>query len=185
MTSENTTSDNTRPAAVPTEAADTATDLPTFRKLLVALDRTNPDLLVFKRALALAKAQNSQLLLFHGLSVPAARPNVLVTGSMGVYGGAYATEMLQQSQEWMAEERRQVISWLRGLCDQAIAEGVAAEFDFRSGEPSHQVCELAATWGADLVVVGRRGRAGLSEMVLGSVSNYVVHHAPCAVMVVQ
>ncbi|NEO28803.1 MAG: universal stress protein, partial [Kamptonema sp. SIO4C4] len=35
------------------------------------------------------------------------------------------------------------------------------------------------------VIIGRRGRVGLSEILLGSVSNYVLHHAPCAVMVVQ
>ncbi|NEO65320.1 MAG: universal stress protein, partial [Moorea sp. SIO4G2] len=36
-----------------------------------------------------------------------------------------------------------------------------------------------------LIVLGRRGLGGLKEMVLGSVSNYVVHHAPCSVLVVQ
>ncbi|MGC1393382.1 MAG: universal stress protein [Coleofasciculaceae cyanobacterium] len=36
-----------------------------------------------------------------------------------------------------------------------------------------------------MVVVGRRGRTGLAEAFLGSVSNYVVHHAPCSVLVIQ
>ncbi len=39
--------------------------------------------------------------------------------------------------------------------------------------------------GADLIVLGRRGRTGLAEALLGSVSNYVLHHAPCSVLVVQ
>ena len=38
--------------------------------------------------------------------------------------------------------------------------------------------------GADLLVVGRRGHAGLAHLVLGSVSRYVVAHAPCPVLVV-
>lgn len=33
--------------------------------------------------------------------------------------------------------------------------------------------------------MGRRGHKGLSEILLGSVSNYVVHHAPCSVLVLQ
>lgn len=41
------------------------------------------------------------------------------------------------------------------------------------------------TWDADLIVVGSHGRKGLSEMLLGSVSNYVVHHAPCSVIIVH
>jgi len=36
-----------------------------------------------------------------------------------------------------------------------------------------------------LVVVGRRGHSGLSELFLGSVSNYVLHRAPCSVLTIQ
>ena len=45
--------------------------------------------------------------------------------------------------------------------------------------------ESSQNWEADLIVIGRRGHQGLSEILLGSVSNYVVHHAPCSVLVVQ
>lgn len=47
------------------------------------------------------------------------------------------------------------------------------------------ICELARNWNADLIILGRRGRTGLSELLLGSVSNYVLHHAPCSVLTVQ
>jgi nucleotide-binding universal stress UspA family protein len=44
---------------------------------------------------------------------------------------------------------------------------------------------VARTWNADLIVIGRRGLRGLAEMFLGSVSNHVIHHAHCSVLVVQ
>ena len=44
---------------------------------------------------------------------------------------------------------------------------------------------LAKDWNADLIIMGRRGLTGLSEMFLGSVSNYVVHHASCSVLLIQ
>ena len=37
----------------------------------------------------------------------------------------------------------------------------------------------------DVIVMGHRGISGLQEFFLGSVSNYVLHHAPCSVLIVQ
>lgn len=48
--------------------------------------------------------------------------------------------------------------------------------------PASAVLEAAAD--ADLVVVGSRGRGGLKGMLLGSVSQKVVHHSPCPIVVI-
>lgn len=44
---------------------------------------------------------------------------------------------------------------------------------------------MARTWSADLILVGSRGLKGLKEMFLGSVGNYVTHHAPCSALIVR
>lgn len=53
------------------------------------------------------------------------------------------------------------------------------------GDPGPAICELADEMGAALIVVGSHGRGFLSKVLLGSVSSYVVRHAPCAVMVIR
>lgn len=52
------------------------------------------------------------------------------------------------------------------------------------GSPDQQIIEKAKDWKADLIVVGSHGR-GFWGRLLGSVSNGVVHHAPCSVLVVR
>ena len=51
------------------------------------------------------------------------------------------------------------------------------------GEPAAAICELAGALGARAVVLGTRGRGGLTRALLGSVSDYVVRTAPCTVVV--
>lgn len=53
------------------------------------------------------------------------------------------------------------------------------------GTPAELLCDLAARLSADLVVVGARGRGAGARWLLGSVSDRIVHHAPCPVLVVR
>jgi nucleotide-binding universal stress UspA family protein len=51
------------------------------------------------------------------------------------------------------------------------------------GSPAKVLVAEAA--GAELLIVGSRGHGPVSEAVLGSVSHYCIHHAPCPVVVVR
>ncbi len=52
------------------------------------------------------------------------------------------------------------------------------------GNAGPALCELAAEVGADVIVIGTRGRGGIKRALLGSVSDHVVRNAPCPVLVV-
>jgi len=53
------------------------------------------------------------------------------------------------------------------------------------GHAKEQLLDVAEKWKADLICLGTHGRKGLSRFLLGSVSQAVVSHAPCAVLVVK
>ena len=65
----------------------------------------------------------------------------------------------------------------------ASGSGVAVTGEVKEGHTAEVLLKAAA--GADLLVVGSRGRGGFSEMRLGSVSSHAVHHARCPVLVVR
>jgi len=52
------------------------------------------------------------------------------------------------------------------------------------GDAAAAICQVAERLGVDVVVVGSHGRTGLARLFLGSVSEHVVRHAPCPVLVI-
>jgi nucleotide-binding universal stress UspA family protein len=65
------------------------------------------------------------------------------------------------------------------------AAGFTVESEPREGDGAHEILRSAASFGADLVVTGTRGRTGLARLLLGSVARKLVQHAPCSVLVVR
>ena len=53
------------------------------------------------------------------------------------------------------------------------------------GPPAQVIVDEAESWGADLIIMGSRGLGVWNRVLLGSVSNAVVHHAKCSVEVVR
>jgi nucleotide-binding universal stress UspA family protein len=64
-----------------------------------------------------------------------------------------------------------------------LADGVAIDRHVVEQEPAAALVEQGA--GADLLVVGSRGRGGFKGLLLGSVSQQVSHHATCPVTIVR
>lgn len=155
-----------------------------FHKILVAIDGSEIGQRVFGQAIELAKATQAKLMLLHVLSIEDDdSPSVSMIGfeRYPIITGEMA-EMHQQ--QWVAYESRGM-EMLQAYAAQASTANVLAEFSQNVGAPGRTICAVARSWQADLIIMGRRGRSGLNELLLGSVSNYVVHHAPCSVLTVQ
>lgn len=61
---------------------------------------------------------------------------------------------------------------------------LSVEWEVLMGSAGEEICELADNLDVDAIVMGRRGQGPVSELLLGSVSQYVVHHASCSVTVI-
>lgn len=59
------------------------------------------------------------------------------------------------------------------------------ETEVRLGAPARVIVDEAKDWNADLIVVGSHGRSFWGRLTLGSVSDAIVHHAPCSVLVAR
>ncbi len=156
-----------------------------FKKILVALDRSPQATVVFDQALELAQIQGSSLMVFHCLSWEKEKKTSPFFG-IGTLADVNMYGNLQKLRhESLQKDIEEIRGWLQTYCEQATSKGISAELDCKVGNSGSWICDLAQNWRADLIVLGRRGHKGLSELLLGSVSNYVVHHAPCSVLIVQ
>jgi nucleotide-binding universal stress UspA family protein len=95
----------------------------------------------------------------------------------------------QYYQEMMDLARKQAETFAADSADQikkTLSGSVSEiETDVRLGAPARVIVDEARDWNADLVVVGSHGRGFWGRLTLGSVSDAIVHHAPCSVLVAR
>lgn len=157
-----------------------------FQRILAAVDEA-PAITprVLAESIAIAKATGAELLIAHVL-VPfrGGYPDSLYTTLDGTVSTINPEAFGAFLQEWNLSKQRN-LQQLQNQVSEAEAAGVRAQSKQIIGEPNRAICDLAKDWSADLIVMGRRGHSGLTEILMGSVSSYVMHHAPCSVLTVQ
>lgn len=139
-----------------------------LNKILVAIDVSDANKNAFDTAVFLAQTTHAELILLHIIPPPPKDESLT---------SAY-------EEPWQKLEQR---GWemLRSLAQEARTAGVNAKFTQNLGNPGRAICDFAQTQSVETIVVGSRGLTGAEEMFLGSVSNYITHHAPCSVLIVR
>jgi nucleotide-binding universal stress UspA family protein len=98
---------------------------------------------------------------------------------------AISAEYYQQLDNAVREQASGFIEGAKNKIAEAFpSEKIAISTEILRGSPAQQIVERAKEWGADVIVAGSHGR-GFWGRLLGSVSNSVVHHAPCSVLIVR
>lgn len=137
----------------------------TTRTIVVGVDGSPDAARALDWAIEEATRRGLSLLLVHGVEVGAA--------AASPYGTGMVLEQLEDAGRTVLDEAMAY----------ATERGVTADARMEIGSAAHALIE--ASRGAELVVVGNRGHGGFVGMLLGSVSNAVVHHAHCPVVVLR
>jgi nucleotide-binding universal stress UspA family protein len=159
-----------RAASVPvlTVHPGTSARLPSFRTAVVATDFSESAALATSAAVRLLRCQRgAAIVLLHVCSPPVA------------YGGPdVPVVMLSDWDQIEQEARRQ----LETLAAPLHRHGLSVEARVLQGYPVDSILHEAALVKADFIALGTQGRSGLNRLLMGSVAERVVHHAPCPVL---
>ncbi|EDX84244.1 universal stress protein family, putative [Synechococcus sp. PCC 7335] len=157
-----------------------------INKILVALDTNESYEAVFQVALDMAKAESAELTLLSVLSTDGTGElPTMAYPSLAGYPFAvpeYAWDAYQKQYDMCKRRGYETLSKLE---HRATKVGVRARVFQDVGDPGTLICNRAKTEKASLVVVGTHGRRGINELLIGSVSSYVMHRAPCSVLIVR
>lgn len=157
-----------------------------YQRILVALgDETAMNEQVLAEAIAIAKATKGTLNLLHVLFPPSSGfPDPAYVTADGMHSTVNTASFRLYLSEWQTLQHDNQAA-LDDHANRLAQQGMMAEWTQAVGDPGRQICQVAQDWEADLIMLGRRGLSGLGELLMGSVSNYVMHHAPCSVVAVQ
>lgn len=145
-----------------------------FQKILLASDGSEEALEAAKFAADLAQKYGSSLTVLHVFSAPVPVP--LGFNSAGV---DFDPELLSR----YAEEVRTAVERRTGhVLDEA---GVTYTTRQELGHPAEVIIQIAEQETIDLIVMGSRGLGKIKSLLLGSISNHVIHHAHCPVLIVK
>jgi nucleotide-binding universal stress UspA family protein len=95
------------------------------------------------------------------------------------------TEFYAEAPKAVEDLVRKAKEYTAAVRKQAEDAGVKAETFIGEAEADAAIVNLAREQNVNLIVVGSHGRTGLRRLLMGSVTEHVIGHAPCPVLVVK
>jgi nucleotide-binding universal stress UspA family protein len=141
-------------------------------RILLATDGSEEAELAALRAVDIAETTDSELHVVHVGVLPTFLESY--PGTLG-YSGKLYEQIQEESRELLRE-----LSWRV-----KVAGGTVAGSHLRMGAVDLEVVALAKELGVGLIVMGCRGHRGIRRAIEGSISDGVIRHAPCPVLVVR
>lgn len=145
-----------------------------IKKIILASDFSNVSKDAGERAVFLAKAYKAELMVLHVLDVNAwSFPSYYFFTVEGF-------DKLAESQEQVRQQGKNALKELVSSLELEEVEAI-----FTEGDPGHEIVRVADERKADLIILGTHGHTGWKRFTIGSVVEFVVKHAHCAVFAIR
>lgn len=138
-----------------------------FQRILIAVDSSEYAMQAAKRGLELAHALHAQAALLYVVDTAKAMGNI----DAGISPENALIVLKREAEETLGQLAR-------------MYNGSELMKFMPEGHPVEEIIGTAASWNADLIVMGTHGRTGLAHLFAGSVAEQVLRHARIPVMVV-
>jgi nucleotide-binding universal stress UspA family protein len=139
-----------------------------MQRIVVGVDGSENSRRALEWAIEEAKIRRAQLTVVSAWQIP----NVVLSSTVAT--AAYDSDV------WKSAATETLDTMLRAVDSDGLSAGLDRQVV--EGPPAKMLLDVAK--GADLIVVGSRGRGGFAGLLLGSVSQQVAHHADCPVVIV-
>ena len=140
---------------------------PLIRRVLIAVDDSEPATWALEYGAAIARQFGSQIALVH----------VIDTAVAPAPEGVFATVVPIED---LREEAVALVKRLKAMLPGDTRPGTV----ILEGERARGIVSAAEDWQADLIVLGTHARSPLARLLLGSRAEWVLRHAPCPVLAV-
>jgi len=141
-----------------------------IQTILAAVDFSPHTETVVDAAVTFAKRFGAKIRLVHAYDIP--------IPLMSPYEVAIPEPYLEETRRIAAEK-------LAKLVDRVAGQGVAVDSILTEVPAASAIVRAAEETKADLIVIGTRGHTGIKHLLLGSVAERTVRHAPCPVLTVR
>jgi nucleotide-binding universal stress UspA family protein len=144
-----------------------------FRHILCPTDLKKRAFIALKKAVQIAHQFNSKITILN------VHPEFM---------GQQDREMLRVSFNGLKEKYRQVAlesrEGMKTEISKLHAEDIQVDYELREGKPETVIVETAENLGIDLIVICTDGRDNIMDFVTGTITEHVINHASCPVLVI-
>ncbi len=148
-----------------------------IRKILVALDDGIQSSKALDAAIEIAKSKEIEIYIVSSYSMP-----VVYQGTIagGIYpdNSALISLLYENSHEYLEK-------LLADAAQKVRQENIPVFTKLVDGSPGRMITQLADELEIDLIAIGSHNRTGMNRFFMGSVSNYVLQHTNCLVLVAK